>query len=385
MSFARAVASIGGFTLLSRVAGFARDMVIAAIMGTGPVADAFFIAFKLPNFFRRLFAEGAFNQAFIPLFAGAMHEGGKETALRFAREPEGFTDLELRKAVPSWVADPVSAKAAWYRAIQMEPRLWLRARPGTAPAVSAALEGANIPYPELFPDALEYVGERDLFRTAEFQAGQFELQDLGSQAVGVACQPRPGEAWWDACAGEGGKTLHLADLMGNKGVVWGTDRAGWRLQRLRMRAGRAGLFNIRWGEWDGGPARPMRERMDGVLVDAPCTGIGTWQRNPHARWTLRPESIGELSAIQLGLLRHASAAVKPGGRLVYAVCTLTRAETTEVARAFLASAEGAAFEPVALSLPWVRGDRVGEDCAWLWPQDLGSNGMFLAAWRRKAG
>ena len=88
MSFARAVASIGGFTLLSRIAGFARDMVIAAIMGTGPVADAFFIAFKLPNFFRRLFAEGAFNQAFIPLFAGAMHEGGKETALRFAREAQ---------------------------------------------------------------------------------------------------------------------------------------------------------------------------------------------------------------------------------------------------------------------------------------------------------
>lgn len=88
MSFARAVASIGGFTLLSRIAGFARDMVIAAIMGTGPVADAFFIAFKLPNFFRRLFAEGAFNQAFIPLFAGAMHEGGKATALRFAREAQ---------------------------------------------------------------------------------------------------------------------------------------------------------------------------------------------------------------------------------------------------------------------------------------------------------
>jgi len=88
MSFARAVASIGGFTLLSRAAGCVRDMVIAAIMGTGPVADAFFIAFKLPNFFRRLFAEGAFNQAFVPLFAGALHEGGKEAALRFAREAQ---------------------------------------------------------------------------------------------------------------------------------------------------------------------------------------------------------------------------------------------------------------------------------------------------------
>lgn len=88
MSFARAVASIGGFTLLSRIAGFARDMVIAAIAGTGPVADAFFIAFKLPNFFRRLFAEGAFNQAFIPLFAGALHDGGRPAALQFAREAQ---------------------------------------------------------------------------------------------------------------------------------------------------------------------------------------------------------------------------------------------------------------------------------------------------------
>lgn len=88
MSFARAVASIGGFTMLSRIAGFVRDMVTAAVLGTGPVADAFFIAFKLPNFFRRLFAEGAFNQAFVPLFAGALHEGGREAARRFAREAQ---------------------------------------------------------------------------------------------------------------------------------------------------------------------------------------------------------------------------------------------------------------------------------------------------------
>lgn len=88
MSFARAVASIGGFTMLSRVAGFIRDVVTAAVLGTGVVADAFLIAFKLPNFFRRLFAEGAFNQAFVPLFAAALHGGGKEAALRFAREAQ---------------------------------------------------------------------------------------------------------------------------------------------------------------------------------------------------------------------------------------------------------------------------------------------------------
>ncbi len=88
MSLGRAVASIGGFTMLSRIAGFVRDVITAAVLGAGPVADAFLIAFKLPNFFRRLFAEGAFNQAFVPLFAGALHEGGKEAALRFAREAQ---------------------------------------------------------------------------------------------------------------------------------------------------------------------------------------------------------------------------------------------------------------------------------------------------------
>jgi 16S rRNA (cytosine967-C5)-methyltransferase len=313
-------------------------------------------------------------------------ESAAALAGRFAREPDSFSDESLERVVPAWVASQVSVKAAWLRAIQAEPRLWLRVRPGTADAVAAALGDLARPLPEALPDAVVYGGQQDLFRTPEFQAGHFELQDVASQAVGVLCGPRPGESWWDACAGEGGKTLHLADQMQNKGVVWGTDRAEWRLQRLRMRASRAGLFNVRWGIWDGGAGRPTRDRFDGVLVDAPCSGIGTWQRNPHARWTSRPEGIAELAAVQLDLLRHASAAVKPGGRLVYAVCTLSRAETVEVAKAFAESEEGRPFEPAFLAVPWLSGKTGATavpEAVWIWPQDLGGNGMFVAAWRRR--
>ena len=183
-------------------------------------------------------------------------------------------------------------------------------------------------------DTLEYVGRSDLFRTEAFHAGAFELQDINSQAVGFICNPRPGEKWWDACAGEGGKTLHLADLMENQGLLWASDRTPWRLTKLKRRAARARVFNYRATLWDGGPRLPTKTQFDGVLVDAPCSGIGTWQRNPHARWTITAQDVKELSEVQTRLLLNAAVGVKPGGRLVYAACTLTRSETMGVVAAF---------------------------------------------------
>src|SRR5205814_8236813 len=189
-------------------------------------------------------------------------------------------------------------------------------------------------------DILEYRGDTDLFRTPEFHGGAFELQDVNSQAVSLICAPSAGQTWWDACAGEGGKTLHLCDLMGNKGLVWASDRAEWRLQKLKRRAARARLFNYRTRLWDGGPNLPVKTKFDGVLMDAPCSGIGTWQRNPHARWTSVARDVHELSAVQKDLLLYAAAAVKPGGKLIYSVCTLARAETTEVAAGFETASSG---------------------------------------------
>ncbi len=288
------------------------------------------------------------------------------------------------KAVPAWANDVVDVTDAWLRALQREPKLWLRARKGQGRSLAKKLGSAKTMADTGLSDAVLYEGAEDLFRSPEFHAGEFEIQDVASQMVGLLCDPKPGETWWDACAGEGGKTLHLSDLMENRGLIWASDRAEWRLAKLKRRAARAKMFNYRAAAWDGGAKLPTKTKFDGVLVDAPCSGIGTWQRNPHARWTTTLADVNELSEIQKRLLVHAAAAVKPGGKLVYAVCTLTKPETVKVVEHFnLTQPE---FE--ALPLPPVgekknsRPEPAVEK--WIWPQDLGGNGMFVAAWRRKA-
>lgn len=299
----------------------------------------------------------------------------------FARRPESFPDDELvARAVAPWVREVMDLPSAWARALQRPPQLWLRARPGTAAALALKLGGPQVILPGVVADSLRYLGLLDLFRTPEFHRGEFEIQDVASQAVGWCCRPSPGETWWDACAGEGGKTLHLADLMRNKGLLWASDRAEWRLERLRQRAARARVFNFRTVEWDGGARRPTGTLFDGILVDAPCSGVGTWGRNPQARWTTTPADVAELAERQFQLLDHCAPALKPKGRLVYAVCTLTRAETDAVADRFAAAHPE--LEPWLLPNPWAPADPPAPR-RWFWPGDTGGNGMFVAAWRRR--
>ena len=183
-------------------------------------------------------------------------------------------------------------------------------------------------------DAICYEGSETLFRTAEFHSGEFKLLDISSQAVGLLCDPQSGETWWDACAGEGGKLLHLSDLMQNKGLIWASDRVEWRLRKLKQRTAQARVFNYRIAIWNGDVKLPTKTKSDGVLVDAPCSGLGTWQRNPHERWTVTLDDIGELAEVQKQLLANVAPAVKPGGKLFYSVCTMTRAETDEVVEVF---------------------------------------------------
>lgn len=336
------------------------------------------------------------------------------------------------RAVPAWLRDEMELPAGYLRQLQREPVLWLRARPGTthavarelsavepAPALSLALEvsgstgsivsdnasapasaeppggspptehssPARVPTrkPEpqtpnppgqtsfAAPAALRYTGYEDLFLTSAFHRGAFEIQDLASQLVGHACAPQEGETWWDACAGEGGKLLHLADLMANRGVIWATDRNERRLRVLKRRAARAQVFNYRATTWDGSAKLPTRTKFDGILVDAPCSGVGTWQRNPHARWTVSPRDVQELAATQLALLNHVAEALRPNGRLVYSACTLTRSETVRVAETFSAAHPDLEPAPILGAATQLT----------LWPHRLNANGMFIAAWRRK--
>jgi 16S rRNA (cytosine967-C5)-methyltransferase len=271
------------------------------------------------------------------------------------------------------------ATPAWVRAIQREPRVWLRARKGQGLALMEKLGNCRVAGEGVWADTLEYLGSEDLFLTETFRAGEFELQDIGSQWVGLLCAPRRGETWWDACAGGGGKLLQLSALMDNKGLIWASDRAEWRLQKLKRRAARARAFNYRQAVWEGGEPLPTETRFDGVLIDAPCSGIGTWHRNPHARWTCTPADVTELAELQGRLLTHAARAVKPEGKLIYSVCTLTRAETLEVANRF--ERQMPEFQPLPLSNPF-RAEDPAAARLWTWPQDQGGNGMFVAAWRR---
>jgi 16S rRNA (cytosine967-C5)-methyltransferase len=308
--------------------------------------------------------------------AVAMHD-------RFMADPKSVKKETLAAhAVPRWLASEMEVSPDYLRQIQRDPALWIRARPGQAATLAKSLFACEPS--EYAPDALRFTGVQDLFRTEQFKTGEFEIQDLASQLVGYAAAPKPGETWWDTCAGEGGKTLHLADLMANKGVVWATDRNAKRIDTLKRRAARAKLFNYRTDFWDGGSQLPTKTKFDGILVDAPCSGVGTWQRNPHARWTTTPDDVQELAAMQQVLLNNVAGSLKPGGRLIYSVCTLTRSETTAAADAFTAAHPE--LEPCPLpniaGLATADAATTNPSQVFLWPQKINANGMFIACWQR---
>ena len=306
----------------------------------------------------------------------------RELAAQFERKPESIPSADLRsRAVPAWVKDEVEITDAWLRTLQCKPALWLRTPRGEGRALARRFKPSRPAGEGWLSDTIEYPGEEDLFRTPEFHGGKFEVQDISSQAVGWICDPKSGETWWDACAGEGGKLLHLSDLMSNKGLIWASDRAEWRLKNLKRRAARAKAFNYRAELWDGGAKLPTKTKFDGILIDAPCSGLGTWQRNPHARWTTAAQDVKELSEVQLRLLSHAATALKPGGKLVYSVCTVTRSETDSVADAFESWFDDIA--PLSVRNP-LAPDADANPRIWLWPQESRGNGMFIAIWQKTA-
>lgn len=314
-------------------------------------------------------------------FAGAASATAVATAARlqerFAADPAAQEGADLAsRALPPWAADFFTDRDI--RALQQPPVLWLRARPGTGEALAESLPRASRPLPWA-PDALRYAGAADLFRHSFYRNGSLEIQDLSSQVVTLLANAQPGETWWDVCAGEGGKTMGLADAMDNRGTVRATERQAWRLDRLRRRAARLGLFNIRPESWDGSRGEaPFRSWCDGVLVDAPCSGLGTWRRDPAARWTTDPSVIERLAPLQATLLDRAARRVRPGGRLIYAVCTLSPTETVAQAAAFAERHPG--FDPLPLHLPPIAN---GTPTVTIRPGDHDSNGMFIAAWHRR--
>ena len=299
---------------------------------------------------------------------------------QFQSDPEFFSmDELLARAVPAWLGREMPVTGAFVKSLQGKPALWIRARAGLGAAIASELGDCQRPFASQMPDALRYCGSLDLFRSASFQKGEIELQDLSSQLVGIMAEPRPGQTWWDACAGEGGKMLHLSDLMGNRGLLWATDRSPRRLAVLARRGARAHCFNYRARLWTGGPGLPVKTKFDGILLDAPCSGIGTWQRNPHARWTTTPRDVRELAELQRRLFRAVVPALKPGGKIIYAVCTMTRSETVEFCQEM---DKIESIEPWPLKNP-LRPELPANARHFFWPQETGANGMFVAGWKKR--
>ena len=222
----------------------------------------------------------------------------------------------------------------------VRPPLWLRMQDsGVLGDVLDELRRAGFRV-EAMGDSIAAVGDRGIFELECWRRGHVEVQDLASQAIGVMVSAEPGHFVWDACAGGGGKALQLATIMGGTGAVYATDPNERALADLRKRAKRAGLNSVRAYPWDGqalpefGKSVSRRGGFDRVLVDAPCSGSGTWRRNPDGRLRLQPAGLAELTAVQSHLLDVTSGAVKPGGLLVYATCSWLAAEDEEQVEAF---------------------------------------------------
>ncbi len=213
-----------------------------------------------------------------------------------------------------------------------------------------------------------------------FVKGWFEVQDEGSQLAALMSGAAPGMQVADVCAGGGGKTLALAAAMQNKGQIYAFDIDGRRLAPLNERLDRSGARNVQIRA----PARTrdvladLRDKMDLVFVDAPCTGSGTWRRNPDAKWRLRPGALEKRLAEQREALALAAPLVKPGGRLCYVTCSVLPEENEDQIAAFLAADEGFEAAPLAFSAPgYARGQAIQ-----MTPLQTGCDGFFVSVLQR---
>lgn len=187
------------------------------------------------------------------------------------------------------------------------------------------------------PWALRLKERKNVHATKSFHAGHFEMQDVASQFVAPLLRPKAGDRVCDACAGGGGKSLHLAALMGNKGKIISMDIHEWKLQELKNRARRNGVDIIETRLIEGSKTiKRLAESFDKVLLDVPCSGMGVLRRNPDAKWKLTPEEFGRLEVLQAQILEDYSAMTKKGGELVYATCSLFPSENQAQVKKFLA-------------------------------------------------
>lgn len=255
----------------------------------------------------------------------------------------------LRESVPDWLDELGEAELgeewpATLAALNEQAPVVLRANrlKATPAEVATALAADGITVRPIEADALLVTERKNLFRTRAFRAGLFEVQDFSSQQAAPALEVEAGHLVVDACAGAGGKSLHLAALMENKGRLISMDIHGWKLDELKRRARRNGVTNLEPRPITGTKViKRLTAKADRVLLDVPCSGLGVLRRNPDAKWKLSPDTVERVVAEQDKILGSYSRMVKPGGKLVYATCSILPRENEGRVNHFLASAAGA--------------------------------------------
>jgi 16S rRNA (cytosine967-C5)-methyltransferase len=309
----------------------------------------------------------------LPLFDGSPHAPAAPVA-----GEEGAAAL----VAPSWLKgrfDPLVEAGEMPALLQRAP-LDLRVnrlRGGRNDAAAALAEAAATP---LSPIGLRLPEGLQVEQTGAWEGGLVEVQDEGSQLLALGCGARPGMKVIDLCAGAGGKTLALAAEMANEGQLLAADTDRGRLTRMQPRLVRAGVTIVKPLLLDPGKElealEEYRGRAEIVLVDAPCSGTGTWRRNPETRWRLTPERLDRLVRLQAHLLDLAVELVRPEGFLIYAVCSLLEEEGRAQAEAF--SSRHSAFVPDGFPIQFGR-------AAWpgrlLTPAHDGTDGFFVARWQ----
>ncbi|MGL4631582.1 MAG: RsmB/NOP family class I SAM-dependent RNA methyltransferase, partial [Leadbetterella sp.] len=239
----------------------------------------------------------------------------------------------------------------------------------TKQELSKALSQQNIETTEIpfAQDGLYLSKRQNVFGLAEFKNGLFEVQDAGSQLISEFLDVHPGQRVVDACAGAGGKSLHIANLLKNKGSIISMDVEQFKLDELKTRAKRNGIFNIETRLIESKTIKRMHDSADRLLLDVPCSGVGVLRRNPDAKWKLKPEFIAEIQELQYSILERYSKILRSGGKMVYATCSLLPSENQNQIESFLT--KNTNFELL--------------DQKTIYPSEFNSDGYFMALLTRK--
>lgn len=243
-------------------------------------------------------------------------------------------------------------------------------------------EGVQAKRSEIMPQCIHLMSGTAA-RTSLFKKGFATIQDESSMLPATVLDPQPGERIYDMCAAPGGKTTHIAEKMGNEGKILASDLHAKKLDLIDENASRLGLTIIEAVPLDGRKAAALlgEASFDRVLVDAPCSGLGVMRRKPDIKYTKREEDLANLQTIQLALLDNAVKIVKPGGRIVYSTCTVDRTENEGTVAAFLAVHPD--METENMQLPSSLIDKQQNGMLQIFPQDFGSDGFFVASFRKK--